>query len=85
MVRKRRISNNITKLQDDDGNWVDKQEDLENFILNYYRQVFEFRNDKMIDEILVSLNDFSFPCLSNDDFLALTKEVEEEEVKKAVF
>lgn len=85
VVRKRRVSNCITKLQDDDGNWIDKQEDLEKFILSYYKHVFEFRDEKSFNDIVVSLNDLNFPQLSNEDCLTLTKVVEEEEVKREIF
>lgn len=75
----------ITKLMDDSGVWLEEQGDLEKFVVSYYRKVYSMQEEKSMEDIIEALNDLSFPCITVERSLDLMKEVDEEEIRSAIF
>lgn len=85
MVRKRRVSNTITKLMDDSEKWREEQGELEEFVVNYYKEVYDMQDDKPVEEIMEAFEELCFPCITVEQSLELSKEVGEDEIRSAVF
>jgi len=80
-TKQRRAKNKILGILDDNGVWVDNEEDIERVAVDYFENLFSSAN--MIDPSIV-LRDIS-PSVSSTMNEFLVKEITEEEVKRALF
>lgn len=77
----RRAINRITRLRDDEGNWVDNSVAMQGLIQSYFANLFKSSNPSGIAEVTGLI-----PCrISADMNDILLRQVEEWEVKQAVF
>ncbi|XP_042486110.1 uncharacterized protein LOC122066356 [Macadamia integrifolia] len=80
-VKMRRARNQIRTLQNADGEWMNDQQQLSSYIVNYYEEFHRLSITSPHPELLDCI-----PCIiSNDDALYLEAEPSLEEIKKAVW
>ena len=77
----RRRKNKICSLKEEWGIWIEEESLIQGKFLEYYEELFKTRGERNWEEILEVV-----PRMVKEDFNAvLNKEVEEEEIMKAVF
>ncbi|CAL1367235.1 unnamed protein product [Linum trigynum] len=78
---RRKHRNRILKLRDALGNWLDKPDELDHHVNDFYRHLFESRRGSFDHSLLTG-----FPALVTDEINnTLTAQITKEEVRKAVF
>lgn len=79
VIRRRR--NKIITLRDGNGNWLENQEQLRDFVGNFYRELFiEERDNRDFTD-----SGASFPCLDDDIRERLNLNFSREEIDRAIF
>ena len=68
-------------LRDSNGSWVEKKEELESMILNFFKMLF---TEEVIDRTKLITN-MAFSVISEDQNRDLLKNITNEEIKKAMF
>lgn len=76
----KRTRNNVLQLKDDEGNWVQDEEDLKKMCFDYFSTIFT--NDMQVVEPTTYIA--NFPELDTVDWDYINSEFRPEEVKKAV-
>ncbi|XP_042484156.1 uncharacterized protein LOC122064513 [Macadamia integrifolia] len=80
-VKMRRDRNQIRTLQNADGEWMNDQQQLSSYIVNYYEEFHRLSITSPHPELLDCI-----PCIiSDDDALYLEAEPSSEEIKKAIW
>lgn len=85
VVKRRRINNCITKIQDLNGNWITNYNDLETIAVDYFKEVYTPNDSASSSEIKDTLAGIQLPCLSSAQINLLSAPFKEDEIEKPVF
>ncbi|OMO52105.1 reverse transcriptase [Corchorus capsularis] len=77
----RRRRNSITRIMNNDGVWLTEEEEIRNFILNSYKELFRAGELEDVEEVLDSVERVITPEMNE----ALSKQVSRDEIEEAVF
>lgn len=70
----------IALLKNDEGDWVEDQNELRSMVLEFYKNLFRLDSEERL-----ILEQYDHPSLSNEDRQVLIGEVTEKEVRNALF
>lgn len=85
VVKKRIISGRIQKIKDNNGDWINDYPEMENFMLQFFKDSYSSCSEPSLDHILNHLHDLNIPTLSDAQRWNLTRGVTEDEIHKALF
>ena len=80
-VKERRRKNRMLNIQREDGTWTNSEEELRMEVADYYRGLFSSSGSEGITEILHGIP----PTITTEMNAKLTREVDEMEIKSALF
>lgn len=85
MVKQRRARSRILQLKFDDGEVIEDHEGIKQLLLQHFTQAYERTTTTDVDHILEEIRTLPIPQISNQQNLALTTPVTNEEIEFTIF
>ena len=84
-MAKKRISNKIQGVWNDQGSWINNQDDIASSFCSYYRKIFTPPKDLQEEFILERISRMNLPNLKPDQIEWLNKPFSTAQIRKAAF
>ncbi|KAF7842342.1 ribonuclease H [Senna tora] len=79
IVKRRRVQNHITTIQDENGGWCDNLKDIQSMGISYFKDIFTETSTWQVDQILSNLGKYHIPSLTDTHLNVLNLPLSEDE------